>query len=97
MFRSRHRHQLARTAPLRLLVVLLAWSQVSLAAHQFEHSIDDVAESCNVCLQFERYDDVVTIAECQVSIPAASHAVAAHAPAAFHASAFTPYLSRASP
>ena len=97
MFHSRNRHQLARTAPLRLLVLLLAWSQVSLAAHQFEHSIDDVAESCNVCLQFERYDDVVTIAECQVSVPAASHALAAHALTAFHASAFTAYLSRASP
>lgn len=97
MFRSRHRQQLKNAAPLRLLVLLLACSQVSLAAHQFEHSIDDVAESCNVCLQFERYDDAVTIAECQLSAPAASHAVAAHAPATFHASAFTPYLSRASP
>lgn len=97
MFRSRHRHQLARTAPLRLLVVLLAWSQVSLAAHQFEHSIDDVAESCNVCLLFERYDDVVTIAECQASVPAAAHAVAANALTAFRAGVFTPYLSRASP
>ena len=97
MFRSRHRHKLARTAPLRLLLVLLAWSQVSMAAHQFEHSIDDAAESCNVCLLFERYDDVVTIAECQTSVPAASHAIAAHALTVFHADAFTPYLSRASP
>ena len=97
MFRSRHRHQPAKTAPLRFLVLLLACSQVSLAAHQFEHSIDEVAESCNVCLQFERYDDAVTAAECQASAPAASHVLEVQGLTGFRASAFTPYLSRASP
>lgn len=41
----------------QLLVVLLAWSQVALAAHQFEHAVSDLDDFCAVCVQLDRSGD----------------------------------------
>ena len=51
------RKQLRRTCWLALLA--LAWLQVSLASHQFDHVAGDFADSCHVCVQFDRFDDTV--------------------------------------
>lgn len=40
-----------------LALVSLAWMQLALAGHQFEHSAT-YAESCDVCVQLDRLDDV---------------------------------------
>ena len=80
-----------------LLLVLLVWSQASLAAHQFDHSIDEIDETCAVCLKFERDDDVIADAGGAPELPAASFAVAVEAVAAVHAEGFSHYRSRASP
>ena len=40
-------------------LVALAWLQVSLASHQFDHAAGDFAESCHACVQLDRLDDVV--------------------------------------
>lgn len=44
---------------MRLVLFLIVWSQVTFAAHQFEHSVDGTGHTCEICLQFERLDDVV--------------------------------------
>lgn len=47
---------LRRTSWLALLS--LAWMQLALAGHQFEHSLV-YSDSCEICVQFDRLDDVV--------------------------------------
>ena len=86
-----------KTALLRLLLLLFLWSQASFAVHQHEHDVEDVGESCAVCLQFERSDDVVP--DAHVSSPAASSATLEYigASAVCLARPAAPYLSRASP
>ncbi len=82
---------------MRLFLVLLAWAQVSHAAHQFEHSLDEAGETCSVCLLFERYDDAIAAAEREDPAPGTSPLVAVRPQTDFRSRAFTPYLSRASP
>ena len=97
MLPFRQVQQPTRIAALRLFLVLLAWAQVSHAAHQFEHSLDDADENCSVCLLFDRYDDVNSVADHEEPAPGASPLVAVRPQAEFRSHAFTPYLSRASP
>lgn len=97
MFDLRQLQQPTRTAMLRSLVVLLAWSQVSYAAHQFEHSLDEPAESCAVCLQLERHDDALPDTDCDSPAPPVSLSAPLRAQTDCRSSAAAPYLSRASP
>ncbi len=92
----RHRRQTGPTLT-PLLLVLLAWSQVSFALHQFDHSINELDETCAVCVQFERDDDVIVDADGMSVLPVASFAVPAEAVAAVRAEGFSHYRSRASP
>ena len=94
-----NRHYRRRTGPTFtwLLVLLLAWSQASFAFHQFEHSIDELGETCAVCLQFDRDDDVTVGAGAATALPIAPAAVAVEAVVAFRAGGFSHYRSRASP
>ena len=41
-----------------LALLSLAWMQLALAGHQFEHSLSHT-DSCEICVQFDRLDDVV--------------------------------------
>ena len=80
-----------------LLLALLAWSQLALAAHQFDHSMADAGDTCAVCLQFERNDDApVDTLEVSLSPPPTTP-VPEHLQAAFRTYAFSHYASRASP
>jgi len=36
----------------------VAWLQLALALHQFEHVAEYVEDSCQVCIQLDRVDDV---------------------------------------
>ena len=40
-----------------LALVSLAWLQLSLASHQFQHVAAYFADSCDVCVQLDRTDD----------------------------------------
>ena len=42
-----------------LVVLALAWAQIALAAHQFDHAAGEIAETCQVCAELERSDDPV--------------------------------------
>jgi hypothetical protein len=81
----------------QFVVILLAWMQVALAAHQFEHTIADLDENCPVCVQLDRTGDAcppaVAIPD---SAPRVVSAVSEHAEADTACPA-PPYQSRASP
>lgn len=40
-----------------LALVSLAWLQLMLASHQFDHVAEYVDDSCHVCVQLDRVDD----------------------------------------
>ena len=42
-----------------LALLSLAWLQLTLASHQFDHVATYFADSCNVCIQLDRIDDSV--------------------------------------
>jgi hypothetical protein len=80
-----------------MLLVLLAWSHISFATHQFEHSMRDMGNGCETCVQFDRLDDVLV--PTQVASIERTEAPE-RAPANKHATdsrKFSYYLSRASP
>jgi hypothetical protein len=66
------RRQLRRASWLSLLA--LAWLQLTLAGHQFDHVVSYLTDSCHICVQLDRIGD--TVAE----LPAAA-ALAAQPPA----------------
>jgi len=63
MLQDREHRQKLRPAIMWLVLVFLCSAQISFAYHQFDHSIADTGETCDVCLQFEHYDDVVPDAD----------------------------------
>ena len=50
-----------------LILAALAWSQLALAGHQFEHEAAEPADDCTICVQFDRDDTLID--EPQVSAP----------------------------
>lgn len=42
-----------------LSLVALAWLQLTMANHQFDHVADYFSDSCHVCAQLDRVDEVV--------------------------------------
>lgn len=40
-----------------LALVSLAWLQLTLASHQFDHVAEYFADTCHVCVQLDRTDD----------------------------------------
>ena len=79
------------------LLAMLAWSQLSFAAHQFDHSMVDTGETCTICLQLERDDDAlldVVDAGLPLAVP---ESIDGTAPVAIRTERFSPFASRASP
>jgi len=79
------------------MLVLLLGSHVSFAAHQFEHSVDELHETCAVCLVFDRNDEFLAFAEAVPLSPIKVAPVAVETCAADDAQDFCHYRSRASP
>ena len=97
MIRSLQRFAKAHSSCSWAVLLLLAWSQVSFATHQFDHSVADLHAPCTVCLQFERDDDVAIDTQiCGVSAPAPKPRPLA-VPFLLPAEHFGHYQSRASP
>ena len=42
-----------------LLLATMAWLQLSIAEHQFDHEFGETGQYCETCAQFDRLDDVV--------------------------------------
>jgi hypothetical protein len=56
-----------------LALLSLAWMQLAIAGHQFEHSAD-YTDVCEFCVQVDRLDDVVAAPPATLEVPRlASH------------------------
>jgi len=80
-----------------LVLAALAWAQVSIAAHQFEHHADESHASCAICVQLDR-DDVPPA--CSAPIPCVSptsSSIPSENGATKSAEGFSLYSARASP
>ena len=51
--------RLRKIASVSLLLATLAWVQLSIAEHQFDHALNDTADYCDTCAKFDRLDDAV--------------------------------------
>ena len=85
--------------PKWLMLLSLAWFQVSLAAHHDEHGIDEheSAETCTICLQLDRADDVIVDAVSTPLSPSSSFEAIAPQRVETRFGRFSLYQSRASP
>ena len=61
----------------------VAWLQLSVAVHQFDHVADYVEETCKVCTQFDRIDDAVVDDAASTAITLFEDILAARAPTDF--------------
>jgi hypothetical protein len=52
-----------------LALLSLAWLQLSLASHQFDHVVTYLADTCHVCVQLDRADDVAADQPMAVAVP----------------------------
>jgi len=80
-----------------LILVALAWSQLAFAAHQFDHQLGDIGDTCAVCLNFNRDDEgLVDTAHCG-SMPPSGTVAPVSAARIVPAAGYTLYRARASP
>jgi hypothetical protein len=82
---------------LSLLAVLLAWTQLAFAAHQFEHSIAELDETCAVCVQLDRSGDACPPSVAIVDSAAAFQNAISPLSETVVVRSASPYQSRASP
>jgi hypothetical protein len=81
-----------------LALVSLAWLQLTLASHQFDHVAEYFADSCHVCFQLDRIDDaVVDVAVLPPPAPANDAKPEATLRTGFTAGFASAYRSRAPP
>jgi hypothetical protein len=52
------RRIIERPATVWLGLLSIAWLQLAFAVHQFDHVADYVGDTCEVCVQLDRIDDV---------------------------------------
>ena len=80
-----------------LVLAALAWAQISIAAHQFEHHADESHASCAICVQLDR-DDVAPACSAPLScVSPTSASVPSDTGAIKSAEGFSRYSARASP
>ncbi len=80
-----------------LVLGVLAWAQLGIAAHSFEHDADELFAACSVCAQLDR-DDVLPEASATLA-PASpqSTRLRSEPDASEFAPRFSLYSARASP
>lgn len=55
-----------------LVLVALAWTQLSLAAHQFDHPASAADYTCSICLQLDRTGDGIVAVSASADAPDAA-------------------------
>ena len=80
-----------------LILVALAWFQLSVAAHQFGHASTDVGETCAVCLQADRDGEALADTSGTDSRLTTNHTEFAVATFSDVTERFTLFRARASP
>ena len=80
-------------------LLVLAFLQVSIASHQFEHVADDANKFCRICAQHERLDDDILDSEVGPALLLHADAVPpVELPAQVYSdNTWAPYRSRAPP
>ena len=78
-------------------LALLIWSQLAFALHSVEHDELDQIDSCVVCSQYDRDQDVLVLDRVISVPPAAVHSVSSVAIASVPASVPSFFRARASP
>lgn len=76
-----------------LAVFIVAWTQVAVAGHQFEHSATTVADTCETCAQLERAGGALVPALADAglfSVPAVVAVPATGSPSITAAAAYSP-------
>ena len=58
---------------MKFALLSVAWLQLTIAVHQFEHVAGYVDESCHVCVQLDRVDDAVSGDTAPAPAPAMIH------------------------
>lgn len=86
-----------RSRALYVVLLALAWVQLSYASHQFEHVAGELSDVCTVCTQLDRLDHVVPDSAVVTSVPAMANSSAGFLGRAPFAAAPANYLSRAPP
>ncbi len=80
-----------------LALLLLAWTQIAVAGHQFEHTGAGAVDSCEICVQLDRTDGALLPAGAMPCLAVSKQSIATPV-AACRAVPFTPaYSSRAPP
>ena len=59
-----------RIRVLYMVLIALAWLQLSWASHQFEHVAGDLSDVCTVCSQLERLDHAIAEGDGIATLPA---------------------------
>ena len=80
-----------------LALLSLAWMQLAIAGHQFEHSAA-YTDVCEICVQLDRLDDLVAELPAALEVPGpAGHPAIALAEVSVDNPRFTCFKSRAPP
>jgi hypothetical protein len=80
-----------------LALLSLAWLQVSLASHQFDHVAEYSADTCHVCVQLDRLDDLAVDQPDSQLIAFGRYVERRHLPAAVVDAAFVRYFETRAP
>ena len=80
-----------------LALLSLAWLQVSLASHQFDHVAEYSADTCHVCVQLDRLDDLAVDQPDSQLIAFGRYVERRHLPAAVVDPAFVRYFETRAP
>lgn len=80
-----------------LAVFIVAWIQVAVAGHQFEHSAAAVADTCETCAQLERTGGALVPATADAGLFSALAVVAVPATGSPSIAVATAYSPRAPP
>lgn len=80
-----------------LAVLIVAWTQVAVAGHQFEHYATAFADTCEICTQLERAGGALVPAVADTGLFSAAVVVAVPATASPSVAAAAAYSPRAPP
>ena len=90
--------RLYRRGAIRFALLSVAWLQLTIAVHQFEHVAGYVDDSCHVCVQLDRIDDALTGGAVPVAASATAQGGNLQLPAGFVSHTLTrSFDSRAPP
>jgi len=80
-----------------LVLAVLAWAQINIAAHSFEHHADDLHATCAICVQLDRDDAPPALSAALSPVSPTAASVLFDADSTESTLGFSLYSARASP